>query len=109
MNVDYKMIGARIRDARKKQGFTQEYLAEKLDVTVGYVSQVERGITRISLDLLAAVCTALGCDMAELVVGSSTGTEQYLSAELGAEFKKLTRRERQLTLEFIKMLVRNRE
>ena len=35
MNVDYKLIGRRIKEERKKKGYTQENLAEKLDVTVG--------------------------------------------------------------------------
>ena len=55
MNVDYKLVGKRIQAARKQSGMTQETLAEKLDVSIGYVSQVERGVTKISLDLLAAI------------------------------------------------------
>ena len=50
MRIDYKLIGNRIKTERKKSGITQEVLAEMLDVTVGYVSQVERGITKISLE-----------------------------------------------------------
>ena len=41
MNVDYKLIGSRIKAERKKLGITQEVLAEKLDVSIGYVSQIE--------------------------------------------------------------------
>ena len=49
MNVDYKLIGERIQKTRKSKGMTQDVLAEKLGVSIGYVSQVERGITKISL------------------------------------------------------------
>jgi DNA-binding XRE family transcriptional regulator len=40
MSLDYKLIGSRIKSARKRMGMTQETLAEKIDVSVGYVSQV---------------------------------------------------------------------
>ena len=35
MNVDYKLIGSRIKEARKSRGMTQEVMAEQLDVTIG--------------------------------------------------------------------------
>ena len=108
MNVDYKVIGARIQAERKRRGFTQESLAERLDVTVGYVSQVERGITKISLDLLASIAAILECDLSTLVTGTATETKEYLATEIGTEFSKLTRRERRLVLEFVRLLIENR-
>ena len=59
MHIDYKLIGERIKKIRKACGLTQEILAEKLNVSIGYISQVERGITKISLDLLAAISSIL--------------------------------------------------
>ena len=35
MQVDYKLIGARIKEQRRLKGYTQENLAEKLEVSVG--------------------------------------------------------------------------
>lgn len=107
MNIDYKLIGARIQATRKKCGFTQENLAEKLDVTVGYVSQVERGITKISLDLLAAIATCLNCDIGEFVIGTSMGTETYLLTDIGRAYTELSARERRLVLGFIDLLREN--
>lgn len=40
MAVDYKLIGQRIKEHRKQKKMTQEVLAEKSDVTVGYISQI---------------------------------------------------------------------
>lgn len=107
MNVDYKLAGKRIQAARKQSGMTQETLAEKLDVSIGYVSQVERGVTKISLDLLAAIANALGCDLSVFVTGASAGTG-YLEAEFGEMFRSLDIRERKLTLGFIRLLIQNR-
>lgn len=105
MNVDYKLIGSRIKAARNSLGYTQEWLAEKLDVTVGYISQVERGITKISLDLLAEISTILNCDIATLIVGATVQSGNYLSPELNAYYSKLDKADKKLVAGFIKLLI----
>ena len=108
MNVDYKLIGSRIKSARKTKGMTQEVLSEKLDVSIGYISQVERGITKISLDLLAAISSILECDIASLITETAIVSENYKATEFGDEMKDLTSRERSLVIEFIEHLKSNR-
>ncbi len=107
--VDYKMIGARIRDARKKSEHTQEWLAEKLNVTVGYISQVERGATKISLNLLTSVSAILGCDLSTLITGASVESPEYLSQEISHDWALLTQQEKRLVHHFIKLLIDMRE
>lgn len=51
---------------------TQEIMAERLNVSIGNVSQVERGVTKISLDLLGAIASFLNCDVA-LFIAESAG------------------------------------
>ena len=53
MGVDYSAIGRRMKQKRKQAGMTQDNLAEKLSVSVGYISQMERGVTKISLETLS--------------------------------------------------------
>lgn len=108
MPIDYKLIGSRIKVARKRKDMTQEMLAERLDVSVGYVSQVERGITKISLDLLASISDILECDIAELVWASSTASENYLSREITQNYDKLSNKERKLVDGIIKLILENR-
>ena len=108
MQVDYKLIGTRIKEQRRSKGYTQENLAEKLDVSVGYISQVERGFTRISLDLLAAVSPVLECDIAVLVTGSAMNGDAYMRDEIGELYEQLDHRERQLTLGFMELLIKSR-
>lgn len=108
MYVDYTAIGMRIKAKRKALNMTQERLAEALGVTVGYVSQAERGITKLSLDFLASVAQILHCDLAEFVAGTAKGTEEYLSFETAADFGRLTDKEKRLTLAFIRTLIENR-
>lgn len=107
MSVDYKLIGGRIKAARNKLGYTQEVLAEKLEVSVGYVSQVERGITKISLDLLAEIATVLNCGLSMLIEGANVGSKRYMSAEISDYYSMLGVKDKRLALEFIKLLVQN--
>lgn len=48
MGFDYSVIGKRIRKAREQRGFTQEMLAEQLEVSNAYISKIERGKTPIN-------------------------------------------------------------
>ncbi len=69
MVIDYKIIGKRIKNARKEINMTQEVLAEKADVSVGYISQIERGICKVNLDTLAIIANILNCDVSFLIDG----------------------------------------
>ena len=48
-------IGAEIRDLRKARGLTLEDLAGRIGRSVGYVSQVERGISPLTIPNLKAI------------------------------------------------------
>ena len=103
MNVDYKLIGERIKKTRKLNGITQDVLAEKLGVSIGYVSQVERGITKISLDLLGAISSILGCDIASFIAESATNSSEYMESELLSEIRKLDSKKKKYILGIIKL------
>lgn len=52
-------IGERIRSLREMSDLTQEELAERAGLTKGFISQIERDLTSISLDSLAQILKAL--------------------------------------------------
>ena len=53
-------IGERIRNLRQSSNLTQEELAERANLTKGFISQIERDLTSISLDSLAPDSRGLG-------------------------------------------------
>ena len=61
LNVE---IGKRIRSARDVSGMTQEKLAEAINVSVQYVSDLERGVVGIAVPTLMQLCRTLNasCD-----------------------------------------------
>ena len=52
-------IGERIRSLREMSTLTQEELADRAGLTKGFISQIERDLTSISLDSLAQILKAL--------------------------------------------------
>lgn len=53
-------FGNRVRDLRKKQGFSQESLALACDLDRTYIGGVERGERNISLVNITKIANALG-------------------------------------------------
>ena len=80
-------IGKRIQEIRKKCGLTQERLAEKLSVSVGYISQLERGITRANLDTLSNISSELDCDITYFLTDVTINDKNFLNDELAKIFK----------------------
>lgn len=108
MSVDFKLIGSRIKSARKQVGKTQEWLAEQIDVSVGYISQIERGITKISLETLAEICAVLDGDMAYLVAGSAIGQNTYLKDEISEKFSLLSERDKKIIIDLMQAMIDNK-
>lgn len=68
----------RIRQAREQHGYTREQFAEKLDVSVSYLAELERGRTGISVKMLVKVCDLLGLSADYVLFGEDRGTDAML-------------------------------
>lgn len=64
-----RVIGERIREARKSKGLSQEKLALEADMDRSYVGQVERGEQNATVTTLAKLARATGCDIAAFCRG----------------------------------------
>lgn len=70
MELDYKQIGARIKAERNNMRLSQAQLAELVDLSVKYLSQVERGVRHLSLDSIAKIAVALNASVDLLLFGA---------------------------------------
>ncbi len=68
MSVDF---GKRVREARRKAGYTQSELAERVDVSINHISAIERGIYETRIDTLKRLATVLGTTTDYLIYGTS--------------------------------------
>lgn len=105
MAIDYKILGDRIKTQRIIKGMTQEHFAEHLDVSVSYVSQIERGITKVSLDRLSTISDYLDCDMSFLLEGVNSGSENYLDKDFNNLYKRLSAYEKKILTSLVKEYV----
>ncbi|MGI9492371.1 MAG: helix-turn-helix domain-containing protein [Geminicoccaceae bacterium] len=55
-------IGAEIREVRKARHLTLKDLSAQVDCSIAYLSRIERGAARISVDLLEQISVALDVD-----------------------------------------------
>jgi len=77
-------IGARLREARGNVGWTLERLSEECGLSASFLSQVERGLSTLSIVSLSAICTALGLPMETLFSSSAPldqGTARVTTAD----------------------------
>ncbi len=56
-------IGTKIKDLRNLCGLTQEELANRCDLTKGYISQLENDLTSPSISTLTDILSALGTNL----------------------------------------------
>ncbi|MBR2411570.1 MAG: helix-turn-helix transcriptional regulator [Clostridia bacterium] len=66
----------RIRRAREEMGYTREQFAEKLDVSVSYLAELERGRTGISVKMLIKVCNVLGLSADYILFGEQRSDDK---------------------------------
>ena len=107
MSIDYHIIGSRVKTSRKAIGMTQEALAEKLDVTIGYISQIERGATKPNLEMLASIASVLHKELAYFVTGVSAEDSRYLESELTERIRKLSPHDRAMIINLLQWLEQN--
>ncbi len=58
-SYDVGFIGKRIQQMRKRKGYTQEEMAELISMSPQNLSQLERGLTGLSVSSLIAICKVL--------------------------------------------------
>ena len=85
-------IGGSLRERRLQQGRTLRQVSDDAKVSLGYLSEVERGQKEASSELLASICEALDMRLSELLMASApsvalqelvdnSGLEELLNSE----------------------------
>ncbi len=62
-----RLLGGVLRSVRVAQRRTLRDVSETAGVSLGYLSEVERGRKEASSELLAAICAALGVRLADVL------------------------------------------
>ena len=67
--INYIDIGKRVRERRLELRWTQERLAEEVDVSSSFIGHIERGEKIASIDTLFRLCARMDISMDYLVFG----------------------------------------
>jgi transcriptional regulator with XRE-family HTH domain len=76
-----EVLGDVLRRARTTQGRTLRQVSDSARVSLGYLSEVERGRKEASSELLSAICHALDVPLSELLVDASEQLARQGSAQ----------------------------
>ena len=96
-------IGRRIAESRNLAGLTQEQLAEAIDVTPQYLSDLERGVVGTSVSTLIILCSKLHISSDYVLFGNTRENDVSMIIErirfLPEDQLQMVERSIKLTLE----------
>lgn len=61
--INYSLVGEKIKTRRMELNLTQEYIANQLDVNPSHISNIERGRAKPSLTILINIANILTCSI----------------------------------------------
>lgn len=96
--VSLAQIGQRIHARRKQLGYTQEQLAERMEVSIQMVSNLERGNKAIRIDNLVNLSQILEVSTDYILTGKATPTD---SEALARRVASLSPRDRRIVEEIV--------
>lgn len=83
--INYKAMGTRIRKQRELLGYTREQLAERLEVSTKFCSDIELGIKGMSINTLARLSETL-CLSTEYILFGDYGELNQAEADMLLSF-----------------------
>ena len=98
--VDLVEIGKRIQGRRKQMGLTQEQLADKMDVSIQMVSNLERGNKSIRIENLIKLSEILNISTDYILTGKETTEDMQVLTEQMASLSQKERKMMKLLMDF---------
>lgn len=100
------LFGARIKHLREGKGWTQEYLAEKMDISTNYLSSIERGKENPTFDMLVKLSGSLEVEMWELFDFGHEKSPKILRDALVKSVKYMDEGQLKLTVRVLRAIAR---
>ncbi len=107
MALDYNIIGLRLKKARLNKHLTQEKLAEKLDISVAFLSRIERGSSHINLKRLSQLCSELDVTEGDILNGVSSISSNYLNNDFNELLKQCNPQKQRLIYDIANVIANN--
>lgn len=106
MEKALSLLGKRIKEARAKAELTQEELAEKANIAVNYLSEIERGVKMPSLPSFVALAQALGVSADALLCDElETASKIHANNEISEKLDQLTPKQRATAVQILEAFI----
>lgn len=102
--MDYKKLGARIREERLRLNLTQAQLAEAVDISDTYMGAIERGERSLTLDTLVRLVNRLGVTVDYMLAESVTDSDSNIMEQFKQIIDGQPMERRQLAINMLRTL-----
>ncbi len=104
-----KRIGKRIKECRERLGLTQEQFSKKTDLSVNYISTVERGASFPRCEKLITIINALEVSADAVFCDVIDHSTEYKANEIDKRISKLPTDEQKRILEMLELMIKQAE
>lgn len=101
-----KMLGARIKELRKRRNLSQNKLSEQISIESNYLSRIEVGASYPSLEVLERIADALRVEMKELFDFSHHDTEVTTPKGIEAVLTSASREDLKLIYKLVQAVLK---
>ena len=105
MSLSYLKIGRRIRELRMAEKLSQMELAELADISPTYMSYIETGVRKLSIDTLVQIANALQVTTDSILEFALEVKKPVLLAEYARVLERCSVQERRVLIEMTDMMI----
>ena len=102
--IDYTIIGKRIQTRRQEQNITQEKLAERVGISVVYLSKIENGRVYPTSETLSNICTELDTELSAILSNTEIARKDYANERVLELFNSCSIRVKPIALSLLEEL-----
>lgn len=100
-------LGNRLKDARIRKGYTQQALAERIDIADMYLSEIERGVKTPSLNIFIKMIKELDVSADYILRDELPSGKDYVYDEITKKLEGLTPKQRKAVSDLIDAYIKN--
>ena len=95
-------VGRRIAKARRDRGYSQAVLAEKANISISHLSNIERGRKSLSAEVLLKIAEALQVSADSVLFTDIPQIHKEVERQIDVNLNNCTAREKEFILKLIK-------
>jgi transcriptional regulator with XRE-family HTH domain len=99
-----RLIGVRIKELRKHKELSQEKLADRMNISPKYLSNIERGKENPTLDTFMKIADALHIELSEIFNYSPEASSRELKQMITDLIKNSDKKQLKLFAEIVKAI-----